>query len=275
MTQSKLRLPRIPDALAHQLETRIIEGSLKPGDRLPAERELALELGVSRPSLREAIKQLVSRGLLLSRHGGGTFVTDRLTTSLADPWRQLLAEHPFLHDDVLEFRHLLEASAASLAAQRATDSDLERLDQAYLRLDAAYAGNDRSAQVAADVAFHLTIAESAHNAVFAHLLASILRLLHEHVRHTLREISVSMETGQQLMRQHAAIRDAIASRQAEAARLAAEAHISYVRQRLSDATQSEQRQQRSLRHLRGCEEIVASRPRCQARASERRDISDG
>jgi GntR family transcriptional repressor for pyruvate dehydrogenase complex len=115
MTYSKLRLPRIPDAVAHQLETRIIEGSLKPGDRLPAERELALELGVSRPSLREAIKQLVSRGLLLSRHGGGTFVTDRLTTSFSDPWQQLLAQHPFLHDDVLEFRHLLEASAASLA----------------------------------------------------------------------------------------------------------------------------------------------------------------
>jgi len=165
------------------------------GDRLAAERELALELGVSRPSLREAIKQLVSRGLLLSRHGGGTFVTDRLTTSFNDPWQQLLAQHPFLHDDVLEFRHLLEASTASLAAQRATDSDLERLEQAYLRLDAAYAGSDRSAQVAADVAFHLTIAESAHNAVFAHLLASILRLLHEHVRHTLQEMSVSEETG--------------------------------------------------------------------------------
>ncbi|EXI75352.1 MAG TPA: FCD domain-containing protein [Candidatus Accumulibacter phosphatis] len=249
MTYSKLKLPRIPDAVAHQLETRIIEGSLKPGDRLPAERELALELGVSRPSLREAIKQLVSRGLLLSRHGGGTFVTDRLATSFSDPWQQLLEQHPFLHDDVLEFRHLLEASAAALAAQRATDADLQRLEQAYQHVDAAYAGSDRSAQVAADVAFHLTIAESAHNAVFAHLLASILRLLHEHVRHSLREMSVSAETGRQLMAQHRAIRDAIASRQPEAARLAAEAHISHVRQRLIDVATSAQRQQRSLRHL--------------------------
>jgi DNA-binding transcriptional MocR family regulator len=58
------QLPRIPDAVAHQIETRILEGSLKPGDRLPAERELAIELGVSRPSLREAIKKLVSRDLL-------------------------------------------------------------------------------------------------------------------------------------------------------------------------------------------------------------------
>jgi hypothetical protein len=60
------------------------------------------------------------------------------TTSFSDPWQQLLDQHPFLQDDVLEFRHLLEASAAELAAQRATDSDLQRLEQRTIRLDAAY-----------------------------------------------------------------------------------------------------------------------------------------
>ncbi|MBL8373194.1 FCD domain-containing protein [Accumulibacter sp.] len=249
MTYSKLNLPRIPDAIAHQLETRILEGSLKPGDRLPAERELAIELGVSRPSLREAIKKLVSRELLVSRHGGGTYVTDRLEASFVDPWQQLLDQHPFLQDDVLEFRHLLEASAAELAAQRATDADLERLEQAYVRLDAAYLGDDRSAQVAADVAFHLTVAESAHNALFGHLVASVLRLLHEHVRRSLREMAVSPDTGRHLMAQHQAIRDAIVARRPDAARLAAQTHINYVRQRLSDAALSGERQQRSLRHL--------------------------
>jgi GntR family transcriptional repressor for pyruvate dehydrogenase complex len=249
MTYSKLNLPRIPDAIAHQLETRILEGSLKPGDRLPAERELAIELGVSRPSLREAIKKLVSRELLVSRHGGGTYVTDRLEASFIDPWQQLLDQHPFLQDDVLEFRYLLEASAAELAAQRATDADLERLEQAYVRLDEAYHGDDRSAQVAADVAFHLTVAESAHNALFGHLVASVLRLLHEHVRRSLREMSVSPDTGRHLMAQHQAIRDAIVARRPDAARLAAQTHINYVRQRLSDAALSGERQQRSLRHL--------------------------
>lgn len=249
MTYHKLNLPRIPDVIAHQLETRILEGSLKPGDRLPAERDLAVELGVSRPSLREAIKKLVSQELLVSRHGGGTFVTDRLEASFVDPWQKLLEQHPLLQDDVLEFRHLLEASAAELAAQRATDADLRRLEQAYARLDAAYLGDDRSAQVAADVAFHLTIAESAHNALFGHVLASILRLLHEHVRRSLREIAVSPETGRQLMAQHLQIFEAIRSRQAASARLAAQAHIGFVRQRLGDAAESEQRQQRSLRHF--------------------------
>ena len=249
MNYAKLKLPRIPDAIAHQLEARILEGSLKPGDRLPAERELAIELGVSRPSLREAIKKLVSRDLLVSRHGGGTYVTDRLEASFADPWQQLIDQHPFLQDDVIEFRYLLEASAAELAAQRATDSDLERLEKAYARLDAAYALDDRNAQVAADVAFHLTIAESAHNVLFGHLVGSVLRLLHEHVRRNLREIAVSTGTGRQLMAQHRAIHNAIRSRQPVAARLAAQAHITFVRQRLNDAADTEQRQQRSLRHF--------------------------
>jgi len=249
MNIAKLQLPRIPDAVAHQIETRILEGSLKPGDRLPAERELAIELGVSRPSLREAIKKLVSRDLLVSRHGGGTYVTDRLEASFADPWQQLIDQHPCLQEDVLEFRYLIEASAAELAARRATESDLERLEQAYAKLDAAYGSDDRHAQVAADVAFHLTIAESAHNVLFGHLVGSVLRLLHEHVRRNLREIAVSAETGRQLMAQHLAIRDAIRARQPETARLAAQTHIAFVRQRLEEAADSEQRQQRSLRHF--------------------------
>jgi GntR family transcriptional repressor for pyruvate dehydrogenase complex len=72
--------------------------------------------------------------------------------------------------------------------------------------------------VAADVAFHLTVAESAHNALFGHLLASVLRLLHEHVRRSLREMGVSPDTGRQLMAQHRAIRDAIRRPQPDAAR---------------------------------------------------------
>lgn len=81
MPQYKLQVPRISDAVAASLEKRILEGSLKPGDRLPPERELAAELGVSRPSLREAIQKLASKGMLQSRQGGGTYVTNRLEST--------------------------------------------------------------------------------------------------------------------------------------------------------------------------------------------------
>ncbi len=249
MVYSKLNVMRIPEAIAHQLETRLLEGSLKPGDRLPAERELAAELGVSRPSLREAIQKLVSRDLLVSRQGGGTFVTDRLDARFVDPWQQLIDQHPSLQDDVLEFRYLLEASAAELAAQRATATDLLRLQEAYATLEAAYLGSERTAQVAADVAFHLTIAESAHNALFGHLTSSLLRLLHDHVRRNISDLSVTPDTGRCLMEQHRAIRDAIVARQPAAAKVAAQAHIDFVRHRLNEAVRSEERQQSSLRRL--------------------------
>ena len=69
-----------------QLETLLLEGSFRPGDRLPPERQLAEQLGVSRPSLREAIQKLAARGLVMSRQGGGTFVTERLDAVFTEPW---------------------------------------------------------------------------------------------------------------------------------------------------------------------------------------------
>ena len=160
---------RLADTIANQLEQRILEGSLKPGDRLPPEREFALELGVSRPSLREAMQKLVSKGLLSTRHGGGTFVTDRLEAYFVDPWQDMLKSQPFLHRDLLEFRQMLETQAAALAAERATDVDILRLDAAYAALDEAYTQGDLPACVVADVAFHQAIAEASHNLLIGHL----------------------------------------------------------------------------------------------------------
>ena len=120
MPPNKLLVPRISDAVASSLERRILEGSLKPGDRLPPERELAVELGVSRPSLREAIQKLASKGMVQSRQGGGTYVTDRLESSFFDPWQDMMGAHPNLREDMLEFRRMLEGQAAEWAAERAT-----------------------------------------------------------------------------------------------------------------------------------------------------------
>jgi GntR family transcriptional repressor for pyruvate dehydrogenase complex len=136
MPHNSLHVPRISDAVAASLERRILEGSLKPGDRLPPERELAVEFGVSRPSLREAIQKLSSKGMLQSRQGGGTYVTDRLESSFFDPWHDMLGAHPNLREDMLEFRRMLEGQAAEWAAERATEADQARLDQALAALAA-------------------------------------------------------------------------------------------------------------------------------------------
>jgi len=249
MSERKLNIPRVSDAVARDLEQRILEGSLKPGDRLPPERELAVDLGVSRASLREAIQKLVMRGMLTSRQGEGTFVTDRLDASFSEPWEEMLRGHPSVREDLLEFRHILEAKAAECAALRATDADRERLSLCFERLEEAYEGDDLDAQVARDLAFHQAIAEASHNVIIGHLTASLLRLMHDHIRRNLSELMRMPEARENLRGQHRRVWDSIREGRAETARLAATEHIDFVRARLSDSLRSEARRESALRRL--------------------------
>ena len=240
---------RLADTVASELEKRILEGSLKPGDVLPAERDLALELGVSRPSLREAIQTLVSKGLLTTRHGCGTTVTDRLEAHFVDPWQDMLKGHPMLHRDLLEFRQMLEGQAAHLAAERALDVDIQRLDVVYAVLEAAYDSNDIRACINADVAFHQAVAEAAHNVLIGHLSASLMRVIHGHVATNLAQLHTQPPRWDQLKAQHHAIWQAIRNHQPQMADQAARSHIEFVRQSMDDNAQDEQRRLSALRRL--------------------------
>lgn len=247
MNQARPAVTRVSDVAAGELEARILEGSLKAGDRLPSERELAVELGVSRPSLREAIRTLVSKGLLSTRHGGGTYVTDRLEAPFADPWQEMLDGHPGLQGDLLEFRHMLEGQAAWFAAERATDADIERLDAAFAALDAVYANRDLTAAVDTDVAFHQAIAEAAHNVLIGHQTASLLRVIHGHISRNLEHLHGRKQRWDQLQEQHRAIWLAIRERRPEAAASAARAHVDFVRQSMADTAREAERRQSALR----------------------------
>ena len=108
--------------IEQQLEFLILEGTLRPGEKLPPERELAKQFDVSRPSLREAIQRLEAKGLLLRRQGGGTFVQSSLWQSFSDPLVELLSDHPESQYDLLETRHALEGIAAYYAALRSTST---------------------------------------------------------------------------------------------------------------------------------------------------------
>src|SRR5574343_1039540 len=179
---------RLSDTVAHQLEQRILEGALKAGDRLPAERELALELGVSRPSLREALQKLVSKGLLYSRQGGGTYVADQLNDAIANPWATMLTSHPALHEDLLEFRAVLETQAAEWAATRATPADLAQLDEVLKAAARASTTLDTDAVATADRDFHQALAEAAHNVFTAHMMSMVQKLLHKDIVFNLGEL---------------------------------------------------------------------------------------
>ena len=108
MAYSKIRQPKLSDVIEQQLEFLILEGTLRPGEKLPPERELAKQFDVSRPSLREAIQRLEAKGLLFRRQGGGTFVQSSLWQSFSDPLVELLSDHPESQYDLLETRHALE-----------------------------------------------------------------------------------------------------------------------------------------------------------------------
>jgi GntR family transcriptional repressor for pyruvate dehydrogenase complex len=250
MLPNRLAVPRISDAVAKTLERRILEGSLKPGDRLPPERELAAELGVSRPSLREAIQKLSSRGMLQSRRGGGTYVTDHLDASFFDPWREMLGTHPNLREDLLEFRRLLSGQAAEWAAERRAEEDLQCLAQSFTNLEVAFAGEDVDCQAACDMAFQQAIADAAHNVLLGHLVSAVLRLLKEDIRLNLTELSHVPRAFSLFKSQQQALFEAIRERQPAAARAAAETHLDFVRESLAQSLRSAARRETAARRLK-------------------------
>lgn len=253
MELNKVRQRRLADDIVAQLEAMILEGTFKVGERLPAERALAEQFGVSRPSLREAIQKLVAKGLLTSRHGGGTYVAQTLGSTFSDPLLQLLENNEDAQRDLLEFRHTLEGSCAYYAAQRATEVDRQRLTEAFETLQACYDRDVacRTEEGAADAGFHLAIAEASHNAVLLHTMRGLFDLLKRNVVTNIGGMyALRDETRQMLMSQHRELYERIMARQAEQAREVIHRHIDYVQEVLAEGREEAQRLARAQRRRR-------------------------
>ncbi|THF63052.1 FCD domain-containing protein [Pseudothauera nasutitermitis] len=245
---------RLADTIVEQLESMILEGALQPGERLPAERVLATQFGVSRPSLREAMQKLAAKGLLVSRQGGGNYVAETLGSSFSDPLAALLGDHPEAQRDLLEFRHTLEADCAYYAALRATETDRQHLRAVYEALQASFALDGRAGRAeagAADARFHLAIAEASHNVILLHTIRGLFDLLQ---RNTVTNIGdmyeLRPETRGALMGQHRELFEAIIEGRAEDARQCANRHIGYVREVLAERREEAGRQARARRRER-------------------------
>ena len=245
-----VRQRRLSDDIVERLEAMILEGSLKAGERLPAERALAEQFGVSRPSLREAIQKLAARGLLVSRQGGGTFVAETLGSTFSDPLLHLLENSVEAQRDLLEFRHTLEGACAFYAAQRATPVDHTRLREAFEELQRCYAASVPGGveEGLADARFHLAIAEASHNAVLLHTIKGLFDLLKRNVVTNIGGMYAQRgETRDMLMRQHQELFEAIVAGRAEEARVISNRHIHYVQEVLSEVQQEARREARSRR----------------------------
>jgi GntR family transcriptional regulator, transcriptional repressor for pyruvate dehydrogenase complex len=221
------------EAVMRRLEKSLLDGTLPANTRLPAERVLAEKYEVSRNTIREAIQRLAARGLVRTRPGAGVFVTDQLRTGgVASPWGQLVADHPAVRNDILEFRRVLEGATAYFAALRGDDEDRQRIRGLMNELESARRAGDKATEASADAKLHETIALASHNTMFLHLHTSIISMLREHITINVSGLRALDETvSEQLLLQHRNVCDAICNCQPEEARTAMQTHIDFVRSR--------------------------------------------
>ena len=220
-----VRTSRLYEQIVQQIEESVLNGSLKPGDQLPAERELAQRLGVSRTAVREAVKALREKGLVEAYSGRGTFVTDGTSQAARQSFDLMVkvgqqegAPH------LAELRLILEPGISALAAVRAKEDDLIALREAVAVMDRAQ--DDPEAYIEADLDFHLALAEIVANPLILSLIDSIVGLLREQ-RIKIFNVEGGPQRGQI---HHKRILDAMERRDAEMARTAMRAHLEQVRE---------------------------------------------
>ena len=172
-----VRSGRRYEQVAEQIQRLITSGALRPGDRLPNERELAAKFGVGRSSLRDAIRTLEVMGIVESRHGSGTVVRDLSTDALVVPLASVLAEKRGLVAELLDVRRMIEPALAARAAANATEEELSRLEDILRRQDEKVRRGEPS--IEEDSEFHYAIALAARNSVVLRVLDVLMDLLRE------------------------------------------------------------------------------------------------
>ncbi|MEL6410359.1 MAG: FCD domain-containing protein [Pseudomonadota bacterium] len=239
MPFQKITPEKLASAVADQIEKLILRGILKPGERLPSERDLAERFGVSRPSLREAIADLQEKGLLSSRAGSGIFVAGVLGSAFSNALIDLFARHDEAVFDYISFRRDLEALAAHRAARLASDTDLKVIDELFSNMKATHSTSDADREARLDAEFHMSIIEASHNVIMLHMMRSMFQLLQEGVFYNRQIMFKQAATRRTLLDQHGAINAAIQARKPEQARDAVIAHLNFVEKSLADHKKSE------------------------------------
>jgi GntR family transcriptional repressor for pyruvate dehydrogenase complex len=197
----------------------IQKGRLRPGDRLPTERELATQLGVSRPSVRSALNTLAAMGVLHSRQGAGTFIQQGPPILESEPLSLLAALHDFSSEEMFEARAALEVVAAALSAQRATAEQRAKMAEEVAGMFASI--EDEEQFLLHDVSFHRAVAAGSNNPVLAALVDMVSVLVYDRRRVTIRGAKDLRETA----RIHQKIYQTIARHDATAARTAMAEHL--------------------------------------------------
>ena len=219
-----VRRTKVYAEVASQIHRLIADGRLKPGDRLPPERDLADMFGVSRTSVRDAIRVLEMRGLVEPRHGEGTVVRQIPIDAIVSPLADALAASKDLAADLFDMRKILEPPLARAAAVRATSEDIGALEEILARQAARIAASEVA--IAEDDAFHYRIATAAKNQVVLRVVDVIMDLLRESRARSLQ----GPGRAQKSLEGHRRILAAIRGRDPEAAAEGMRAHIEEIEQ---------------------------------------------
>lgn len=227
---------RAYEDIVRQLADMVRKGELKPGDRLPAERELAEAFGVGRPTLRQALTVLAQAGVVEVLPGSGVYLRQQVSEAPGETGQAmallLMTEQQNLHD-ILELRAAIEGEAAYLAALRRTPEQAERVQAAYRSLCAAY-GN-RGVAAEEDYQFHYVVAEATGNPVLLKVMASLTDLSRRQLVATTLSLYHETDRLQALRREHEEIMRAIVEQRPEDARAAMVRHLQHVSERLTRA----------------------------------------
>lgn len=219
--QALSRQPNLSDQVVEQMQELITSRQLKPGERLPSERELADRFGVSRTVIREAVRSLVAKGLLEVKPGSGMVISVPRASSMAEHLNLLLqlSSDKDPYDHVFEVRHVLEVEIAGLAARRANPENIQDAESFLQIMEANPKDLEKTAE--ADVEFHASLANATQNPLFSILIDSVAEIMLE-----VRLLGLSMPGAiKSVLEQHSNILDRVKAGDVEGARLAMADHL--------------------------------------------------
>lgn len=248
-SNSEDKSPKLSEVVLGKLEEMVLDGSLLPGEKLPPERELAKQFGVSRPSVREALQKMEAKRLLERRQGNGNFVTDHILGRLADPLFDLISNNAEAQYDLLEYRFGLEGMAAYYAAMRGEEADFQRIREKFAVIDDVQVENNFRLEAEAVYEFHLAISIASHNAVLLHLGRSMEPLLINNIEQNLQLLSQKPEAANRVNNYRQKLYDSVLSGLPDKAWGASHRHLAYIEEVILTLNDENSRIERSLRRM--------------------------
>lgn len=245
-----LKQTKLSDIILAQLEEMITKGNFESGQKLPPERELAEQFGVSRPSLREAIQKLEVKGLVTRKQGGGTFVSQTLINGFQDPLFDLISKQSNGQLDLLEFRLGVEGMAAYYAAMRGQPHELDEIQHKFDAIELAQIENDFSVEAKAVFNFYLAICQASHNGVILHIVRSMADLFIDGLTQNISVLAKRPDVFDKMRSYRKQLLNAILSGKPQKAWSASHNHLTFVEQVLIQQSQEQTSIQRSMQPMR-------------------------